>query len=179
MNSPVYIRAVASYVPDAVISNAHFERFLETTASWIAERTGIVERRYLSGYEGDSPGYELIQRACTTLAQDPAFDRERIDLIISASSHHDQAYPNAADRISHALGTVCPCFQLQAACSSVAYAVSVARAMLLSTPGMRDILIVCGEAFTRYVDYGERSSAILFGDGACALVISRDACDGA
>lgn len=175
MADPVYIRALAHHVPAGVLSNQHLERALDTTDAWIVKRTGIRERRYLTDYDGDSPGFELARRACMALAQHPSFDARRIGFLISASSHQDRAYPSAADRLGRELGLLRPCMQLHAACSSVAYAIGVARGLLAASPRMGDVLIVCGEAFTRHVDYGDRRTAILFGDAGCALLLSPEA----
>ena len=168
-----FIKLISHYHPSGVIDNKRFEESLDTTSEWILERTGIEERRFLNDYEGSFPGHELAKRALDKIIQHPKFDKEKIGMIISASTHDDIHYPNAGNMVSEELGIEVPVFQIKVACTSVAYAIYLARA-ILQTSELKEILILNGEAFTKYVDYGDRSSCILFGDGASALVISKE-----
>ncbi|MEN9724292.1 MAG: beta-ketoacyl-acyl carrier protein synthase [Pseudomonadota bacterium] len=173
MSQQIYIKHLSHYHPETVVTNQQFENFLDTTSDWILERTGIRERRAFPEYSGDFPGTELAKRALQGVLDDPGFDRSRVGMIISAATHDDIHYPNAGNLIAEELGLEVPVFQIKVACTSVAYAIFLARS-ILATSMDQDILIVNGEAFTRYLDYGDRRSSILFGDAATALVVSKN-----
>lgn len=168
-----FIKHLGHYHPEGLIENSHFERSVETTSDWIIQKTGIIERRYLNDYNGARPGLELSKRALKTIKKNPTFNEQKIGMIICASTHDDIHYPSAGNLISEELGIDVPVMQLKTACTSIAYALYVARS-LLQTSDMEEILIITGEAFTRYVDYGDRTSCILFGDAGVALTISRN-----
>ena len=173
MNKKSYINRVAHYHPDGVIDNSLFENHLDTTSEWIESRVGIRTRRFLDDYTGDFPVFELCKRVVLKLQEDGNWNADNVDLIISCSSLDDLSYPGPANMISEFLGRDVPAFHLKNACSSVVYAIEVARSMLQSGR-YREILIVNGEPFTRHADYGDRNSCILFGDGASALVLSAN-----
>ncbi len=168
-----YIKHLAHYHPDSKILNERFQDQLDTTSEWIIKKTGIVERRYMNDYHGNFPGLEISRRALKELLVKEEVDLSKVGMIISSSTHDDIHYPNAGNIVSEQLGLQVPVFQLKSACTSVAYAIYVARA-ILSTSDISNILVLNGEPFTRYVDYGDRSSCILFGDAATAMVISKD-----
>jgi len=169
----LYIKHLSHYHPEGIIDNKRFEQSLDTTNEWIIEKTGIEERRFLNDYEGPFPGYTLAKRALQPILDSPTFAKENIGMIISASTHDDIHYPNSGNMIAEELGLEVPVLQIKTACTSVAYAIFLCRA-ILSTSEIKEILILNGEAFTKYIDYGDRSSCILFGDAASALVISKD-----
>ena len=167
-----FIKCLAHYHPLGVISNTQFEKSLDTSSEWIVDRTGIKERRFLNDYDGNFPGFELARRALEKLKDDFTYDFRNIGLIISAATHDDIHYPNPGNLISEQLKIDVPVFQIKVACSSVAYAIHLAKALLPGLSG-KDVLIVNGEAFTKHVDYGDRSSCILFGDAGSAMIVSN------
>lgn len=167
----VYIRGIAQYIPNGIIENNTFENKLDTTQQWILERVGISERRFMEDYHGSTPVFESSLRVYHQLIEKYPEVEKDIDYIITANTQDDLHYPNAANILSKHINIDVPMFQLKAACTSVVYAIQIARALLLSGEA-KNILILNGEPMTRFVDMGDRTSSILFGDGASALVIS-------
>ncbi len=169
----VFLNHVSHYVPETVLDNRFFEGILDTTDAWIRGRVGISERRTMSDYRGSFPVFEIGRRAVDRLVETTGFDLASVDLILSASCTDDLQYPGPGNMISQHYGLRVPAFQLKNACSSVVYALEVARG-LLQLGSYRRILIVNGEPFTIQTDYADRTSAILFGDAASALVVSSE-----
>ncbi len=169
----VFLDHVTHYVPEGVLDNHFFEGILETTDAWIRGRVGIAERRVMSDYRGSFPVFEIGKRAVERLVETTGFDLGSVDLILSASCTDDLQYPGPGNMISQHFGLRVPAFQLKNACSSVVYALEVARG-LLQLGSYRRILIVNGEPFTIQTDYADRTSAILFGDAASAMVVSNE-----
>lgn len=169
----VFLEHVTHYVPEAVLDNRFFEGILDTTDAWIRGRVGIAERRVMSDYRGSFPVFEIGRRAVDRLVEKTGFDLGSVDLILSASCTDDLQYPGPGNMISEHYGLRVPAFQLKNACSSVVYALEVARG-LLQLGSYRKILIVNGEPFTIQTDYADRTSAILFGDAASAMVVSNE-----
>jgi 3-oxoacyl-[acyl-carrier-protein] synthase-3 len=168
---PVYLDAVTHYHPDTVLNNAFFERYLETTSSWIQNKVGIRERRGMLDYTGAFPVFEIGRRAVERLVEENNYDLSKIDLIISCSSFEDLQYPGPANLLSEHFKLSVPAFHLKNGCSTVLYAIQVARG-LLQLGLYTNILLVNGEPFTRQVDYSDRKSCILFGDASTAMVVS-------
>ena len=168
----VFIRALSQYIPEGKLSNKNFEDLLNTTQQWILERVGIEQRRFMSDYEGPTPVFHSSQKAFETLCKDFPNIVDSIDYIITANTQDDLHYPNAANIVSKTTNLNVPMFQLKSACTSVLYAIQVARSLVL-TKQANNVLILNGEPMTRFIDMGDRTSSILFGDGATALVISN------
>ena len=169
----VYLHHVTHYVPETVLDNRFLEGILDTTDAWIRGRVGITERRVMSDYRGSFPVFEIARRAVDRLVETTGFDLGTVDLILSASCTDDLQYPGPGNMLSQHYGLNVPAFQLKNACSSVVCALEVARG-LLQLGSYRRILIVNGEPFTMQTDYTDRTSAILFGDAASALVVSNE-----
>ncbi len=169
----VYLHHVTHYVPETVLDNRFLEGILDTTDAWIRGRVGIAERRVMNDYTGSFPVFEIARRAVDRLVATTGFDLGTVDLILSASCTDDLQYPGPGNMIAQHYGLSVPAFQLKNACSSVVYALEVARG-LLQLGTYRRILVVNGEPFTLQTDYADRTSAILFGDGASALVVSSE-----
>lgn len=150
-------------LPDKVVTNADLEKTLDTSNKWIVERSGIRQRHI-----GDSTADVAIAagRAALEKAQvDPA----SVDLMILATTTPDQAVPATSAQVHHALGLGGGAFDLNAACSGFVYSLVVANGMLKS--GSRRILVIGAETLSRVTDWTDRNTAVLFGDGAGALVI--------
>ncbi len=123
-------------------------------------------------YEGDSPGLEITKRCFEKWKREHGGEVGAIDLIISASTHDDIHFPNPGNLIAQQENLLVPVFQLKTACTSAAYAIYLARSLL--TSGLhQEVLILNGEPITRYMDYGDRRSCVLFGDGANVFTVSR------
>lgn len=170
---PIHLKHLAHYHPDRVIDNAFFEAILDTSDAWIREKTGIRERRHMDDYRGLHPVFELGRRAVDRLLATTSFTLDQADLLLFAACTDDLQYPGPANLISEHYGLTVPAFQMKNACSTLVYALEVCRG-LLQLPTYRNILVVCGEPFTVQADYGDRRSAMLFGDAGAAFVVSTE-----
>ncbi|MDR2200820.1 MAG: ketoacyl-ACP synthase III [Puniceicoccales bacterium] len=168
----VIIRGVGSYLPDCVLSNTDLESMVDTTHEWIVTRTGIESRRICLDTEMASDlGYEAARKALEN-AHIATCD---IDLIIVATMTPDMQFPATACIIQKKLGcSDIPCFDIGAACSGFIYAMDVGRNFLLSNPAMKNVLLIGTEKISSILDWEDRSTCILFGDGAGAVVLSRN-----
>jgi 3-oxoacyl-[acyl-carrier-protein] synthase-3 len=169
----VIVKGIGSYVPDCILSNSDLEGMVDTTSEWILSRTGIESRRICLDTENTSDlCYEAAQRAL----EDANISVCDIDLIIVATVTPDMQFPSTACVLQARLEcTDIPCFDLSAACSGFVYAIDVARNFLLNNPVMKNILVIGADKFSSIVDWEDRTTCVLFGDGAGAAILSRDA----
>ncbi len=157
------------YAPAQVLTNADLERMVDTSDEWIRSRTGIRERRVAAAHETTaSMGAVAGLRAIRTAGLDP----DDIDLILLATLTPDYWMPSTAALVKEAIGnTKAAAFDVMAACSGFVYAFSTAQAYI--TAGLaKHVLVIGSELLTRFLDYTDRSTCILFGDGAGAVVVS-------
>jgi len=172
LSTPVYasFRSIGAYVPEKILSNSDLERMVDTSNEWIIKRTGIKERRIAAEDEYTSDmGVKASQKAIDRAE----IDKEEIDLVICATVTPDYFnMPSTACVISDKLGIHnVQAFDISAACSGFVYLLSVAKAFIES--GMKkNVLIIGAEKFSSIVDYTDRATCILFGDGAGAAIIS-------
>jgi 3-oxoacyl-[acyl-carrier-protein] synthase III len=166
-----YSRIVGTggYLPPRVVTNDEFARRLDTSDAWIRERTGIAERRIAGESQASSDLALEASRAALAAAQLAPAD---IDLIIVATSTPDHVFPSTACLLQAKLGIkACPAFDVQAVCSGFVYALAIADRFIRS--GMnRRALIVGTEVFSRIMDWNDRATCVLFGDGAGAVVLA-------
>jgi 3-oxoacyl-[acyl-carrier-protein] synthase-3 len=162
------LEGVGSYLPARILSNADLSRIVDTSDEWIVERTGIRERRIAA--EGETTGHLAVAAARNALA-DAKIDASEIDLIILATSTPDNTFPATAAQVQAALGIAKgAAFDLQAVCSGFVYALSVADSLLQSGQGTV-ALVIGSETFSRILDWNDRTTCVLFGDGAGAVVM--------
>ncbi len=166
---------LGSALPGTLVTNADLERFLDTSDEWIVSRTGIRERRVVRPDEDLLGLAARSARACLTAA---AVQAEDVDTIICSSSSPDETFPSLACRLQAELGCpLGPAFDIQAACSGSIYGLAMAQALIQS--GMsRRVLVVAAEIFSRLVDWSDRSTAVLFGDGAGAFLVGDPSAPG-
>lgn len=160
------ILSMGSYLPEGVLTNADMEAMVETSDTWILERTGIRERRRVA--PGETAGSMGARAAADALkrAGDPV-----PDAVIVATCSAETRLPSTACLIQQRLGIGgMAAFDINAACSGFVYALSIADS-LIRTRAMRTVLVVASEALTELVDYTDRSTCVLFGDGAAAAVV--------
>jgi 3-oxoacyl-[acyl-carrier-protein] synthase-3 len=165
----VHITGWGSYLPQRVLSNADLERIVDTSDDWIRSRTGIRERRVAAPHETTATlGAIAAKRALAVAALEP----DDIDVIIVATLTPDYPMPSTAALVKEAIGnTTAAAFDIAAACSGFVFAYATADSYVRS--GMaRNVLVIGAELLTRFVDYSDRSTCILFGDGAGAVVVS-------
>ncbi|MHB8393482.1 MAG: beta-ketoacyl-ACP synthase III [Candidatus Dormibacteria bacterium] len=160
--------AVGSALPATRVTNSDLERFLDTSDDWIASRTGIRERRVAAP---DETLVDLAARAARAALAAAGVEPSEVDTIICSSSSPDETFPSLACRLQAELG--CPhgaAFDLQAACSGAIYGLALAQS-LVQTGMSRRVLVVAAEIFSRLLDWSDRSTAVLFGDGAGAFLV--------
>lgn len=165
----VKIVGTGSYLPERVLTNADLEKMVETSDEWIVTRTGMKERRLARADEFTSDmGLIAAQRA---LAQ-AGMDASEIDCIIFATITPDYLFPSTACLIQKALGASRAIgFDIQAACTGYLYGLSVAKSFVQSG-AYKNVLLIAAEKLSSIINYQDRSTCILFGDGASACVVS-------
>ena len=166
------IAGTGSYLPSRVLTNADLAEFVETSDEWIVARTGIRERHVAAEGETTSDlGYHAALRAMEAAGVTAA----DIDLIIMGTTTPDLIFPSSACLLQHKLGANgCPAFDVNAACSGFIYALTIADKFIRSGAA-KTALVVGSETLTRMLDWNDRGTCVLFGDGAGAVVLKADA----
>ncbi len=167
----IKIIGTGSYVPEKVLTNFDLEKMVDTTDEWIRTRTGIEQRRIASAEQATSDlAYEAAVKALE-MAKTPA---EELDGIIVASISVDHVFPSTACLLQKRLGaTNAFCFDLEAACSGLIYSIEVAHAMIKSNIKYRKLLVIGAEKLSSIVNWEDRNTCVLFGDGAGAMVLEK------
>jgi 3-oxoacyl-[acyl-carrier-protein] synthase III len=166
------ITGVGSYVPERRLSNEDLAALVETSDEWIMSRTGIRERRIAEPGEGAS---QLALRAAQAALSQSGLDPADIDLILVATATPDLAFPPVACLVQAGLGAVrAAAFDLNGVCSGFLSAL-ITGAQFIQSGAYRHVLVVGADTFSRLMDYTDRTTCILFGDGAGAAVLSRTA----
>ena len=162
------VKGVGHYLPARVVENKEFEVSLDTSDDWITSRSGIKRRHFAA--EGEKTSDMAIAAAQAALA-DAGLTPEDIDAIILATSTADLTFPSAATMVQTGLGmTRGFAYDVQAVCAGFVYALSTANAQIISGQAKR-VLVIGAETFSRLMDWTDRSTCVLFGDGAGALVL--------
>jgi 3-oxoacyl-[acyl-carrier-protein] synthase-3 len=162
------VRGIGSYLPRRKLTNQDLEKFVETSHEWIVQRTGIEERHIADDDETTSV---LGIKAAEAALADAGLTADDIDLVICATSTPDYTFPSTATMIQTGLGmTHGAAFDLQAVCTGFVYAVATADKFLQSGSHKR-ALVVGAETFSRILDWNDRTTCVLFGDGAGAIVL--------
>lgn len=174
VSAPARLAATGVYAPQRVLSNADFERMFETSDEWIVQRTGIRTRHVVE--EGQHSSHLAIGAIDDMLAHYPQLDMQTIDFLIVASTTPDYVYPSVSALLQahYGLPTTVGALDISAACAGFAYAINLACGMI-ATGECRRVLAIAAEALTRSVDYADRSTAVLFGDGAGVALIEHSA----
>ncbi len=164
------ISALASYVPDDILDNEMLSKMVDTNDEWITTRVGIKERRILHK-DGAGSSYMGIKAVSKLLAETPSVKAEDIDLLICATSNPDYRFPSTASIIAYHTGlTGAYAYDIQAACAGFIVALQDATAYIRS--GIyKNVLVVCTEKMSSMIDYTDRSTCALFGDGAAAALV--------
>jgi len=168
-NKYAAFRSIGAYVPSKVLTNADLEKMVDTSDEWITKRTGIKERHIAAKDESTSDMAAKAGKIALTRAK---LSPEDIDLVVCATVTPDYFnMPSTACLISNKLGIKAQAFDISAACSGFVYALSVAKAFVES--GIKkNVLIIGAEKFSSIVDWSDRNTCVLFGDGAGAAIIS-------
>lgn len=162
------IIGTGSCLPQLTVTNDDLSKILETSDEWITSRTGIKERRICVSETADELAIEAAKRALENSGTDP----KDIDLIICSTATPAYATPSVACLVSDALGTNCGAFDINAACSGFLYALNIANSYFKAGT-VNKILVISAEQMSRALDWTDRSTCVLFGDGAGAVVLNK------
>ena len=171
MNSKLQIlmTGIGSYLPKNKTSNIDLEKFMDTSDEWIKKRTGINFRHYVEDNEFTS---DMGTNAAKLAILDAGLNSNDIDLIIVATTTPDDTFPSTAAKIQKNLGCKAISFDIQAVCAGFIYAISVGVAMLRDGYGKK-CLVIGADSMSKLLDWDDRSTAVLFGDGAGAVVLEN------
>ena len=165
------IAGTGSYLPEKVLTNDDLAKFIDTSDEWIAARTGIRERHVAA--EGETTG-DLAYHASVRALEAAGVQASELDLIVLGTTTPDLVFPSTACLVQHRLGANgCPAFDVNAACTGFVYALTVADKFIRSGAA-KTVLVIGAETLTRMVDWKDRTTAVLFGDGAGAVVLKAD-----
>lgn len=166
----INILGMGSYVPEQKMTNDDFTKFVETNDEWIRTRTGITERR-MAGWE---PTWYMGKMASVAALERSGVTADEVGLVISTSVTPDFLTPSMASVIQYEIGANnAAAFDLNAACTGFVYALDTARRFLETDDSLKYVLVVANESLSRFVDFEDRSTCVLFGDGAAAAVVER------
>jgi len=162
------ILGTGSYLPEKVVTNKDWEKMVDTSDEWITTRTGIKERHFAAENEATS---DLVVEASKKAIEDAKINKEDIDLIIVGTISSDNAYPSTANWVQKKLGIKpIPSFDISAACSGFLYGLIVADSFIKNGTAKK-VLVVGAEIMTRIMNWKDRNTCVLFGDGAGAVVL--------
>ncbi|MGL4867743.1 MAG: beta-ketoacyl-ACP synthase 3, partial [Cetobacterium sp.] len=166
----VGIIGLGTYVPEKVMTNFDFEKIIDTTDEWIRTRTGIEERRFANENEATS---DLGAEAAKLALKSAGLSAEDVDMILVATTTPDYPIQSTACVVQELIGAVnAAALDINAACSGFVYGLTMAKALIAS--GMnKNILVIGAEVLSKCVDLQDRNTAVLFGDGAAAAVVSE------
>ena len=171
MTRRAVVKGVGHYLPQRIVENSEFENTLDTTDEWITSRSGIRRRHFAA--EGETTSDMGIAAARAAL-KDAGLNANDIDAIILATSTADLTFPSAATMVQTGLGmTGGFAYDVQAVCAGFIYALATANALIISGQAER-ILVIGAETFSRLMDWSDRSTCVLFGDGAGAVVLEAN-----
>ncbi len=163
------IIGTGSYLPPKIVTNFDLEKTLDTTDEWITSRTGIKERRIVN----NESTCDLAVPACLNALSMAELKPQDIDFIILSTTTPDKIFPATATMLQNRLGASCPAFDIQAVCAGFVFALNTAQ-QYIENGSATNILVVGSETMSKIVDWNDRSTAILFADGAGAVVLSAD-----
>ena len=163
------IIGMGRYVPEKVMKNIDFEKTLDTTDEWIRSRTGIEERHFAA--EDENTSHMAIQAAEKAI-ENAGITAEQIGLVVVATITPDRAFPSVACQLTEHLGIQCAAMDVSAACSGFIYGLVTAK-QFVETNSYEYVLVVGVEKLSKITDWNDRNTAVLFGDGACAAIVSK------
>lgn len=175
MTRRAVVKGVGHYLPQRIVENSEFEDTLDTTDEWITSRSGIKRRHFAA--EGETTSDMGIAAALAAL-DDAVLNADDVDAIILATSTADLTFPSAATMVQAGLGmTRGFAYDVQAVCAGFVYALATANAQIISGQAKR-VLVIGAETFSRLMDWSDRSTCVLFGDGAGAVVLEVSEANG-
>lgn len=164
----IQILGTGSYVPEKVVSNDDLAQIVETSDEWITQRVGVRTRHISADESAAEMGAKAAQRALDAAG----IKAEQLDLIIGATISEDAVCPSMAAQVQEKIGAVCPAFDVNSACSGFLFGLDTAAAFF-ARGGVQYVLIVGAERMSRLLDWTDRSTCVIFGDGAGAFVVAK------
>ncbi len=169
----ILMTGVGAYLPETILTNDELSKFVDTDDNWIRQRTGIVSRRKANSEELTS---DLAVKAAYQALQSSGLSEMDIDCIIVATTTPDCTFPSTATIVQQKLGALNAfAFDVQAVCAGFVYALTVANGLMLAGQS-NNTLVIGAETFTKLLDWNDRSTCVLFGDGAGAVVLQAENC---
>ena len=168
------IIGTGGYLPNKILTNKDLESLVDTTDEWIVERTGIKQRHISEDNETTS---SMATKASLDAIKSANIKNSQIDLIIVATTTPDQIFPSTACIVQNNLNIIAPAFDVQAACTGFIYALSIAD-NYIKTGTCKNVLVIGSEKYSNLLDWSDRSTCVLFGDGAGAVILSADSNEG-
>jgi 3-oxoacyl-[acyl-carrier-protein] synthase-3 len=170
----IRIKGVGAYVPDQRVTNRDLAARVDTSDEWISSHTGISERRIAARDEAPS---DMAREAALRCLRHAGVDKAAVDLIIVASASPDQIQPPVACLVQEKIGVSagqCPAFDVSSVCAGFVFALSTAQGMMLAQPEQyRNALVIGADAFSKILNWNDRSTCVYFGDGAGAVLLSQ------
>jgi 3-oxoacyl-[acyl-carrier-protein] synthase III len=163
----VGILGLGSYLPSKILNNHDLEKMVDTSDEWITTRTGIKQRRIA---EKGTPTSDLAAKACEIALKQSGLNASEMDLIICATISPDMFFPSTACVVQRKIGAKCPAFDISAACSGFPYALGIAESFIRAEI-YKNVLVIGAEVISTFINWKDRSTCVLFGDGAGAAVV--------
>lgn len=162
------ITGTGGYLPEKILTNEELEHIVDTSDEWIQSRTGIKQRHIAADHETTA---DLAEQAAITAIESAGLNNDQIDLIILATTTPDLVFPSTACLLQQRLDIHgCPAFDVQAVCTGFIYALDIAD-KFIRTGSANNALVIGAEVFSRILDWSDRSTCVLFGDGAGAVIL--------
>ena len=171
MSNRILMTGVGAYLPEKIITNDDLAQWVDTSDEWIKQRTGIAQRHMVADGELTS---DLAINAANEALNHAGVTASDIDLIVVATTTPDDTFPSTATKVQHKLGANGAfAFDVQAVCAGFVYALSVAESMMIAQKA-KNALVIGAESFTKLLDWNDRGTCVLFGDGAGAVVLEAE-----
>ena len=171
MSNRILMTGVGAYLPEKIITNDDLAQWVDTSDEWIKQRTGIAQRHMVADGELTS---DLAINAANEALNHAGVTASDIDLIVVATTTPDDTFPSTATKVQHKLGANNTfAFDVQAVCAGFVYALSVAESMMIAQKAKK-ALVIGAESFTKLLDWNDRGTCVLFGDGAGAVVLEAE-----
>ncbi len=162
------ISGIGYYVPEKILDNAYMESIVDTTDEWITTRTGIKERHVLADDQASS---DMAIASSEIAIKDAGIDKKDIGLLVLATTTPDRLLPSTACIVATKLGLSCPAFDMYAACSGLVYGMNIAEQYIINNT-CKHVLVVASESLTRFVNWTDRATCVLFGDASTSFIVS-------
>ena len=169
ISNKVLLTSSGSYLPNNIYSNDALSKFIDTSDEWISKRSGIKNRHFVSKNETTS---DLALQAALKAIKNSTLDKDDINLLIVATTTPDNTFPSTATMVQKKLGIKCAAFDIQAVCAGFVFALSVAKS-LMKDNNYKNCLVIGADSMSKLLDWKDRSTAVLFGDGAGAVILEN------